>query len=402
MPGAGASPVAGTFAQKARRDFGETPNFQAIGGYFCPNALLMQTTHRIHFGPAQRMSDVPDATIALTVTSPPYPMIDMWDESFGGQNPAIREALQAGDGARAFELMHLELEKVWAEVARVTLPGGFACVNIGDATRTLGGEFQLFPNHARVVRFFLKNGFVNLPNVIWRKPTNAPNKFMGSGMLPAGAYVTLEHEYILIFRKGGKRVFKTETDKRNRQESAFFWEERNQWFSDLWEFRGTGQKLTLAAGRDRSGAFPFELPYRLVNMYSVKGDTVLDPFAGTGTTALAAMTAGRNSVGYELDETLLPTLRDTLSAERVRPLNLLIRERLQAHARFVDERAERTEFKHVNAFYGFPVMTSQETSLRLNLLQTIEPETQAWRVAYQTGAAPSLTAPAVSQSVLAF
>ena len=362
----------------------------------------MLTTHRIQVGPAQRMGDVPDGSIALTVTSPPYPMIEMWDESFGGQNEAITAALQASDGPRAFDLMHVELEKVWAEVTRVTMPGGFACVNIGDATRTLGGEFQLFPNHARVVQFFLKNGFINLPNVLWRKPTNAPNKFMGSGMLPAGAYVTLEHEYILIFRKGGKRVFKTETDKRNRQESAFFWEERNQWFSDLWEFRGTGQKLTLAAGRDRSGAFPFELPYRLVNMYSVKGDTVLDPFAGTGTTALAAMAAGRNSVGYELDESLLPTIREMLSDERIRPLNLLIRERLQAHARFVDERAERTEFKHVNAFYGFPVMTSQEISLRLPFLRSIEPGTNSWRAAYQTETPPAFAAPAVSQQVLAF
>lgn len=368
----------------------------------------MLTTHRIFFGPAQRMSDVADGSVALTVTSPPYPMIGMWDESFGGQSGAIAAALQAGDGPRAFDLMHVELEKVWAEVARVTMPGGFACVNVGDATRTLGGEFQLFSNHARIVQFFLKNGFVNLPNVLWRKPTNAPNKFMGSGMLPAGAYVTLEHEYILIFRKGGKRIFKTEAEKRNRQESAFFWEERNQWFSDLWEFRGTGQKLTLAVGRDRSGAFPFELPYRLVNMYSVKGDTVLDPFAGTGTTALAAVAAGRNSVGYELDESLLPTLRETLSGGRVRPLNLLIRDRLQAHVRFVEERAGRTEFRHVNAFYGFPVMTSQETGLRLNFLHCVQEDSDVWKVDYLTEPEPDFSTarpphkPMIGQQVLAF
>jgi DNA modification methylase len=365
----------------------------------------MHTTHRIHFGPAQRMNEVPDASIALTVTSPPYPMIEMWDESFGQQNPAIRTALAAGDGQRAFDLMHLELEKVWGEVARVTLPGGFVCINIGDATRTLEGTFQLFPNHARIINFFLKNGFVNLPNVLWRKPTNAPNKFMGSGMLPAGAYVTLEHEYILIFRKGGKRIFKTEAEKRNRQESAFFWEERNQWFSDLWEFRGTGQKLALGAGRDRSGAFPFELPYRLISMYSVKGDTVLDPFVGTGTTTLAAIAAGRDSVGYEVDETLRETIFEAVSSERIRALNLLIRERLQAHVRFVEE---RSDLKHHNAFYDFSVMTSQETELRLNFVQRIDNQRGSWGVEYQREAVPdfSTVPPArkgvVVQQVLAF
>lgn len=343
---------------------------------------MLSTTHRVFFQPAQRLEQLPDASVALTVTSPPYPMIEMWDESFGQQNPAICAAITAGDGQQAFEGMHGELERVWDEVTRVTLPGGFVCINIGDATRTLNGTFQLFPNHARIVNYFLKKGFVNLPNILWRKPTNAPNKFMGSGMLPAGAYVTLEHEYILIFRKGGKRIFKTETEKRNRQESAFFWEERNQWFSDVWEFRGTGQKLALGAGRERSGAFPFELPYRLINMYSVKGDLVLDPFVGTGTTTLAAMTTGRNSVGYELDEALQTLIRQTLHQADCRALNSIVRQRLDAHRRFLETRP--TGGKHTNSSYGFPVMTSQETTLRLEVLLEIVPEGNGVQVFYET------------------
>ncbi|MFW6335242.1 MAG: DNA methyltransferase, partial [Desulfosalsimonas sp.] len=108
------------------------------------------------------------------------------------------------------------------------------CVNIGDAVRKLGDSFSLYPNHSEIIRAFLSRGLTPLPAIIWRKQTNAPNKFMGSGMLPAGAYVTLEHEYVLIFRKGAKRQFATPAQKLNRKKSAIFWEERNQWYSDVW------------------------------------------------------------------------------------------------------------------------------------------------------------------------
>ena len=169
---------------------------------------------------------------------------------------------------------------------------------------TLAERFALWPNHARILEACLLFGFDNLPAILWRKPTNAPNKFMGSGMLPAGAYVTLEHEYILILRKGGKREFTSPATKENRRQSALFWEERNQWFSDIWmDLKGTRQAMGKQKKRNRSGAFPFELAYRLINMYSVKGDWILDPYLGTGTTTLAAIASGRNSVGYEIENT---------------------------------------------------------------------------------------------------
>ena len=132
---------------------------------------------------------------------------------------------------------------------------------------------------------------------------------MGSGMLPAGAYVTLEHEFILILRKGNKRNFVTEADKKRRKQSAFFWEERNLWFSDVWEdLKGTKQNNIAKEIRERSGAFPFELPYRIINMFSVKEDAILDPFLGTGTTMAAAMATGRNSIGVEIDKNFRETL----------------------------------------------------------------------------------------------
>ena len=203
---------------------------------------------------------------------------------------------------QAFSLMHEELDAVWTEMYRVLKDGAFLCINIGDAVRTIDDKFQLFSNHSRILSFCTSIGFDALPVILWRKQTNAPNKFMGSGMLPAGAYITLEHEFVLVFRKGGKRCFDSPSEKMARQESAYFWEERNKWFSDIWDFKGTTQKLNNDKVRKRSGAFPLELAYRMINMYSVRGDTVLDPFLGTGTTILAAMAACRNSIGVELDK----------------------------------------------------------------------------------------------------
>jgi len=260
----------------------------------------METRHRVVTGDA-RCLDLPADSVELVVTSPPYPMIEMWDDTFAALDAGIEAALDDGDGDRAFALMHDVLDAVWAEVERVLAPGGIACINVGDATRTLGEDFRCYPNHAEVTNRLTARGLGSLPDLVWRKPANSAAKFMGSGMLPPNAYPTLEHEHVLVFRNGGTRPFPAGDDR--RYESAYFWEERNEWFSDLWDVRGQAQDLE-AGLRERSGAFPFTVPYRLVSMFSVYGDTVLDPFLGTGTTTLAAAVAGRNSVGYERDEGL--------------------------------------------------------------------------------------------------
>ena len=216
----------------------------------------MITRHQIYFQDSKNMEALPSGTVDLVVTSPPYPMIEMWDSIFAGQNVEISQALQNGDGPAAFEMMHVELDAVWQEVWRILKQGGIACINVGDATRTIDSRFWLYPNHSRILNQFLKLGFQALPAILWRKQTNAPNKFMGSGMLPPSAYVTLEHEYILILRKGPKREFKLEAEKQNRRESAFFWEERNAWFSDIWmDLKGASQNLGDRSARLRSAAF---------------------------------------------------------------------------------------------------------------------------------------------------
>ncbi|HTP58399.1 MAG TPA: DNA methyltransferase, partial [Spirochaetia bacterium] len=187
---------------------------------------MPETRHTFVQGDACSLSFLADSSIACMVTSPPYPMIEMWDHLFRARNPETGRALQAGDGLTAFDLMHADLDRAWREAYRVLIPGGWACINIGDATRTLDGRFRLYPNHARVISACASLGFDILPAILWRKQTNAPNKFLGSGMLPAGAYVTLEHEYNLLMRKGEKREFSSEEERQARRESAIFWEER--------------------------------------------------------------------------------------------------------------------------------------------------------------------------------
>ena len=295
-------------------------------------------------------------------------MIEMWDEGFGKSNPAITEALESEDGWKAFELMHQILDDIWAECFRVLSTGGFACINIGDATRTIGGEFALYTNRARIDTKMVELGFTPLPSIIWRKQSNAPNKFMGSGTLPAGAYVSHEHEHILIYRKGGKRQFKTPEEKQLRRESAIFWEERNIWFSDLWDsLKGTRQKLGDGAKRERSAAYPYELPFRIIAMYSVKGEAVLDPFMGTGSTHAAALALGRNSIGYEIDSSLEKTIEATM-ANAVGWGRARQQSRLDDHAEFVKQReASGKEIKHFNENHQMKVMSAQEKELRIEL-----------------------------------
>jgi DNA modification methylase len=325
--------------------------------------FMEKTYHTIHYRDSRDMSFIGDDSIHFILTSPPYPMIRMWDGLFSTLHPSIKESLEANDGQSAFHLMHQELDKVWQESYRVLKDGGIACINIGDATRTIGHNFRLYSNHSRILETCSNAGFDILPMILWRKSTNAPNKFMGSGMLPAGAYVTLEHEYILIVRKNGKRLFKNEEEKKRRRESGFFWEERNAWFSDIWEIGGKKQKLDHDNTRARSAAFPFRLACRLIAMYSVRGDTVLDPFLGTGTTMFAAMGLCRNSIGVEIDANFT-TLIDKELQTLIPKTNRYMEQRLQDHEEFVESyQATKGALQHSNIHYGFPVMTGQEKEI---------------------------------------
>ncbi len=344
----------------------------------------METEHLILAADSRDMSVMGDESVELVVTSPPYPMIEMWDGLFSSLSSPCAEALKRGDGNGAFVAMHAELDRVWREVGRVCKPGAFACVNVGDATRTTGGRFRLYPNHSRIIGAFASLGFDCLPVIHWRKQTNGPNKFMGSGMLPAGAYVTLEHEYILVFRKGPKREFSSAAEKSSRMRSAFFWEERNRWFSDVWDFKGTVQGLEHKDLRVRSAAYPLELAFRLINMYSLYEDTVLDPFLGTGTTTLASIACGRNSVGIEIERAFSSFVHEQAGSFQDRA-NQLVSRRVGDHSQFIGTHAQsKGPPRYVNEPHGFPVVTRQETAIQLYRVAQISSSPEApIRVSYE-------------------
>lgn len=298
-------------------------------------------------------------------------MISMWDSMFIFQDNSIQSDLQSYNGIAAFNKMHNILNKTWIECDRVLKNHGFICINIGDATRTLNDNFCLYSNHTKIIEFFLSLGYNILPDIIWNKPTNSLNKFMGSGMFPAGAYITLEHEYILIFRKGDKKKFKgKELEKRHK--SAYFYEERNQWFTDIWKMSGTSQKLKGVKTRDRSGAYPIEIPYRLVNMYSLQGDLILDPFCGLGTTNLACMTACRNSIGIEVDEEIAVYAKNRLCSQYPSTLNRYTNRRIENHKEYLNALTEEQKEKfYINKNYNLPVKTKQEVDLYFPLITKI-------------------------------
>jgi site-specific DNA-methyltransferase (cytosine-N4-specific) len=247
-------------------------------------------TPAIHLHSSERMPEVPDASVHLVVTSPPYPLIEMWDAQLEQQTGV------AAASAEGFAASHALLARVWAECHRALVPGGILAVNVGDATRKVDGDFQCVTNHVQVTRDCEALGFQSLVPILWKKPTNKPNAFLGSGFVPPNAYVTLDCEFILLFRKGGARAMAPKDPL--RYASQFSKAERDVWFSQVWDVRGATQ--------DQNGTAPFppEIPYRLIRMLSSLGETVLDPFAGSGTTLVVARALGRRAIGCEINPDL--------------------------------------------------------------------------------------------------
>ena len=277
----------------------------------------MKTEHRIIIGNSQQMPELADSSVHLMVTSPPYPMIKMWDDLFAKMDSQIARFWRELEAdcreetvMQIYDAMHANLARVWLEAFRVLVDGGIACINVGDATRTVNGRFRLFPNHSRIIEHCERAGFTTLPYILWKKPTTKPKykgkgAFLGSGFLPPNAYVTLDCEFILLFRKGKLRQFPPHDPR--RYDSVFTKKQRDIWFSQIWTLAGTRQ--TESQLERRIAAYPEEIANRLIRMFSVKGDTVLDPFLGSATTTKVAMQNQRNSIGYEVDENLVPLMK---------------------------------------------------------------------------------------------
>lgn len=232
------------------------------------------------------MSLLPDTSIDLIVTSPPYWQLkDYGSEQQIGYNDTYEEYIN-------------NLNLVWKECFRVLKNGCRLCVNIGDqfARSVYYGRYKVIPIHAEIIRFCECLGFDYMGDIIWQKPTNihttGGQQVMGSYPYPRNGIIKIDFEHILLFKKQGTAPT---VKSSQREASKLSPEEWNEYFTSHWTFSGARQDRHIAV-------FPKELPKRLIRMFSFSEDTVLDPFMGSGTTALAAANCGRNSIGYEINK----------------------------------------------------------------------------------------------------
>jgi len=246
-----------------------------------------KTYQRLINGDARDLSFLSDESIHLVVTSPPY-----WNLKRYNENPD-----QLGH-VNDYESFLVELEKVWREAFRVIVPGGRLVCVVGDVcvSRRRFGRHLVFPLHADICVLCRKIGFDNLNPIIWHKIANASfevengSKFLGKPYEP-NAIIKNDMEFILMQRKpGGYRKPTEEQRKLSKIDKKDF----GTWFQQIWNITG-------ASTRNHPAPFPLELASRLVRMFSFHGDTVLDPFCGTGTTMIASLRYGRNSIGIDID-----------------------------------------------------------------------------------------------------
>jgi modification methylase len=245
------------------------------------------TKHQLIQGDARHFPYIKDESIHLIVTSPPY-----W--SLKRYNPHENQLGHINE----YEDFLSELAKVWKEVYRVLVPGGRLVCVVGDVclSRRANGRHVVVPLHADICVICRKLGFDNLNPIIWHKISNAKyevtgsTKFLGKPFEP-NAIIKNDIEFILMQRKPGGYRKPTETQRRL---SMIDKKDFSTWFQQFWHITG-------ASTKEHPAPFPFELAYRLVRMFSFFGDTVLDPFCGTGTTLIAALKTNRNSIGIEID-----------------------------------------------------------------------------------------------------
>lgn len=259
----------------------------------------MPTRHVLINGDSRCMSQIADESVDLIVTSPPY-----WQlKDYGSDN-------QIGFN-QSYEDYINHLNIVWCECLRILQPGCRLCINVGDqfARTVYYGRYKIIPIHSEIIRFCETIGFDYMGSIIWQKQTTmhttGGQRVMGSYPYPRGGIVKVDYENILLFKKHGKASF---VAKDIREASKLTDEEWNTFFSSHWFFPGAKQSEHIAV-------FPEELPKRLIKMFSFVGDTVCDPFMGSGTTALSAMKLGRNSVGYEVNRDFLRYYHDKLTKE---------------------------------------------------------------------------------------
>lgn len=261
------------------------------------------TTHTLHTGDARNLSWIPDSSVHLVVTSPPYWTLKEYELRKG----------QLGE-VEDYKSFLDELDRVWRECARVLVPGGRVCCVVGDVCipRKRDGRHRVVPLHSDIQSRAASIGLDCLTPVLWHKIANGATESQGNGAgfygkpYQPGAVVKNDVEYILFMRKGGEYRRTTMVQKAL---SMLTKDEMQAWFRSFWmDVKG-------ASTRDGHPApYPVELAERLIRMFSFAGDTVLDPFLGTGSTSVAAINAGRNSIGNELEPKYMALAREKITA----------------------------------------------------------------------------------------
>jgi len=260
----------------------------------------MKTHHKIINGDSRNMSELPDNSIHLAITSPPY-----WQLKDYGTEDQI-------GFHDSYENYINNLNLVWKECYRVLHNGCRICINIGDqfARAVYYGRYKVIPIREEIIKFCENIGFDYMGAIIWQKVTTSNTTGggiqMGSYPFPRNGILKLDYEFILVFKKLGDAPKPTKEQKELSQMTA---EEWNTFFAGHWNFAGARQNNHIAM-------FPEELPRRLIRMFSFVGESILDPFIGSGTTALAARNLDRNSVGYEINSEFIPVIKDKLEVRQ--------------------------------------------------------------------------------------
>ena len=262
--------------------------------------MNIKTTHKIINGDSRQMGSVKDKSVNLVITSPPY-----WQlKDYGTKN-------QIGYNDSYEEYVN-NLNLVWKESYRVLDNGCRLCVNIGDqfARAVYYGRYKVIPIRTEIIKFCESINFDYMGAIIWQKKTTSNTtggaSLMGSFPTPRNGILSIDYEFILIFKKLGKP---TRTNKELKEQSKMTVKEWKEYFAGHWNFGGARQDGHIAM-------FPEELPKRLIKMFAFKGDTVLDPFLGSGTTSLAAKNLDRNSIGYEINPEFIPFIKKKLNVEK--------------------------------------------------------------------------------------
>jgi len=259
----------------------------------------MSNQAKIIIGDSRVMKEVKGETVDLIVTSPPYWHIK--DYGVPGQ---------IGYGESLHEYLR-NLYYVWSESYRVLKKGRRLCINIGDqfARSIIYGRYKVIPIHAEFIAQCEKIGFDFMGSIIWQKKTTMNTtggaNVMGSYPYPPNGIVEIDYEFIHILKKPGRG----DTISRDIKEaSKLSKEEWKEYFSGHWHFGGARQI-------EHEAMFPEELPRRLIKMFTFVGDTVLDPFLGSGTTAKVALELKRNTIGYEINEKFLKIIKEKIGME---------------------------------------------------------------------------------------